>query len=52
MSQVPNRFRKFTEDYPEIVKCCKHLGIAFHNARQFDEKTIALSWIDNIIEEN
>ncbi|MGK9476354.1 carboxymuconolactone decarboxylase family protein [Melioribacter sp. OK-6-Me] len=42
MSQVPKRFQKFTEDYPEIAKAYEELGNAVHNAGPLDEKTRAL----------
>ncbi len=42
MSEVPKRFKKFTEDYPEIAKSYEQLGSAVHNAGPLDEKTRAL----------
>lgn len=42
MSQVPKRFQKFTEDYPEVAKAYEQLGDAVHNAGPLDEKTRAL----------
>lgn len=42
MSQIPKRFLKFTEDYPEVAKAYEQLGGAVHNAGPLDEKTRAL----------
>lgn len=42
MSQIPKRFLKFTEDYPQVAKAYKELGNAVHKAGPLDEKTRAL----------
>lgn len=42
MSQIPKRFQKFTEDYPEVAKAYEALGSAVHAAGPLDEKTRAL----------
>ena len=42
MSQIPKRFQRFTEDYPEVSKAYEELGNAVHNAGPLDEKTRAL----------
>lgn len=42
MSQIPKRFQKFTEDYPEVAKAYEQLGNAVHAAGPLDEKTRAL----------
>ncbi len=42
MSQIPKRFQKFTEDYPDVAKAYEQLGDAVHNAGPLDEKTRAL----------
>lgn len=42
MSEIPKRYRKLTEDYPEIVKSYEQLGRAVHNAGPLDDKTRAL----------
>ncbi|GMU95582.1 carboxymuconolactone decarboxylase family protein [Ignavibacterium album] len=42
MSQVPKRFQKFTEDYPDVAKAYEQLGDAVHQAGPLDEKTRAL----------
>lgn len=42
MSQIPKRFLKFTEDFPETAKAYKELGTAVHAAGPLDEKTRAL----------
>lgn len=42
MSQIPKRYQRFTEDYPEVAKAYEHLGDAVHNAGPLDEKTRAL----------
>lgn len=42
MSEVPKRFLKFTEDYPQVAKSYEELGNAVHSAGPLDEKTRAL----------
>ena len=42
MSQIPKRFQKFTEDYPEVAKAYEALGNAVHTAGPLDSKTRAL----------
>src|SRR4030065_1836908 len=42
MSQMPKRFQKFTEDYPQVAKAYEELGDAVHAAGPIDEKTRAL----------
>lgn len=42
MSQIPKRFQKFIEDYPEVAKAYEQLGDAVHQAGPLDEKTRAL----------
>jgi 4-carboxymuconolactone decarboxylase len=42
MSEIPKRFIKFTEDYPEVGKAYAELGYAVHHAGPLDEKTRAL----------
>ena len=42
MSQIPKRFQKFTEDYPQVDKAYEELGDAVHAAGPLDEKTRAL----------
>lgn len=42
MSQIPKRFQKFTEDYPQVAKAYEQLGNAVHAAGLLDEKTRAL----------
>ncbi len=42
MSQIPKRFLKFTEDYPQVAKAYEELGNAVHAAGPLDEKTRAL----------
>ena len=39
---IPKRFKKFTEDYPDIAKAYETLGTAVHKAGPLDEKTRAL----------
>jgi AhpD family alkylhydroperoxidase len=39
---VPKRFKKFTQDYPEVAKAYESLGEAVHKAGPLDEKTRAL----------
>ena len=42
MSQIPKRFKKFTEDYPAIAKAYDEIGDAVHAAGPLDDKTRAL----------
>jgi 4-carboxymuconolactone decarboxylase len=42
MSQIPKRFLKFTEDYPEVAKAYEALGDAVHAAGPLDSKSRAL----------
>lgn len=42
MSQIPKRFKKFTEDYPAVAKAYEEMGNAVHTAGPLDEKTRAL----------
>jgi 4-carboxymuconolactone decarboxylase len=42
MSQIPKRFQKFTEDYPEVAKAYEALGDAVHAAGPLDSKSRAL----------
>jgi len=39
MPEVPQRYKKFTEDYPEFAKSNEQLGSAVHNAGPLDETT-------------
>lgn len=42
MSNLPKRFKKFFQDYPEIAKAYEQLGTAVHNSGPLDNKTRAL----------
>ena len=42
MSQIPKRFKKFTQDYPQVAKAYEELGDAVHSAGNKKEKTRAL----------
>jgi len=42
MSQVPKRFQKFVDDYPQVAKAYEELGDAVHTAGPLNEKTRAL----------
>lgn len=42
MSQIPKRFQKFTEDFPQVAKSYEALGKAVQIAGPIDEKTRAL----------
>lgn len=42
MSQIPKRFKKFTEDYPEVAKAYEQMGDAVHAAGPLDDKMRAL----------
>jgi alkylhydroperoxidase/carboxymuconolactone decarboxylase family protein YurZ len=39
---LPKRFKKFTEDYPEVATAYEQLGSAVHKSGPLDEKTRAL----------
>ncbi len=39
---IPKRFKKFTEDYPEIANAYEILGKSVHKAGPLDDKTRAL----------
>lgn len=42
MSQIPKRYKKFTQDYPAVAKAYEEMGTAVHAAGPLDEKTRAL----------
>ena len=42
MAQVPKRYLKFKEDYPEVLNAYEQMGDAVHNAGPLDEKTRAV----------
>lgn len=42
MSQIPKRYQKFQEDFPQVSKAYEELGDAVHAAGPLDEKTRAL----------
>ena len=42
MSQIPKRFKKFTNDFPDIAKAYEELGNAVHSVGPLDEKTRSL----------
>jgi len=42
MSQIPKRYLKFKEDYPEVLNAYEQMGDAVHNAGPLDEKTRVL----------
>ena len=42
MAQIPQRYMKFKEDYPEIAEAYEKMGNAVHTAGPLDEKTRAL----------
>ncbi len=39
---LPKRFKKFTEDYPQVASAYEQLGTAVHKSGPLDEKTRAL----------
>ncbi len=39
---IPKRFKKFTEDYPDVASAYEALGNAVHSAGPLDVKTRAL----------
>lgn len=42
MSQIPKRFMKFKEDYPEIAVAYEKMGNAVHTAGSLDDKNRAV----------
>ena len=42
MSQIPKRYLKFKEEYPDVINAYESMGEAVHNAGPLDEKTRAL----------
>lgn len=42
MSDIPKRYKKFHNDYPEAATAYEKLGDAIHNAGPLDEKTRSL----------
>ena len=42
MSQLPIRFEKLHQDYPEVAKVYEELGEVVHSSGPFDYKTRAL----------
>jgi AhpD family alkylhydroperoxidase len=42
MSQIPKRYLKFKEDFPDIATAYEYMGDAVHAAGPLDEKTRAL----------
>ena len=42
MSQLPKRFEKLNQDYPEVAKAYESLGKAVHTSGPLNEKTRAL----------
>lgn len=42
MSQLPKRFRKLQEDYPEVAAAYEQLGKAVHSSGPLNDKTRAL----------
>lgn len=42
MSQIPKRYKKFMNDFPEVGNSYEKLGDAVHAAGPLDEKTRAL----------
>ncbi len=42
MSQLPKRFKKLQEDYPEVATAYELLGKAVHSSGPIDDKTRAL----------
>lgn len=42
MPQLPKRFEKLNQDYPEVAKAYEALGKAVHTSGSLDEKTRAL----------
>ena len=42
MSEIPKRYQKFHEEFPQVAQSYESLGDAVHNAGPLDEKTRAL----------
>lgn len=42
MSQIPKRYQRFQEEFPQVAKAYEELGDAVHAAGPLDEKTRAL----------
>jgi 4-carboxymuconolactone decarboxylase len=42
MSKVPKRYKRFTEEFPDVAKSYEEMGKAVHEAGPLDEKTRAL----------
>lgn len=42
MTQIPQRFMKFKEEYPEIAEAYEKLGDAVHTSGPLDDKSRAL----------
>ncbi len=42
MTELPERFKKFQRDYPEVAKSYEELGTAVHNSGPLNEKARAL----------
>ena len=42
MGQIPKRYSKFKEDYPEVIASYESMGDAVHSAGPLDKKTRAL----------
>jgi alkylhydroperoxidase/carboxymuconolactone decarboxylase family protein YurZ len=42
MKQLPERFKKFQKDFPEVAKAYEQLGTAVHKSGPLNEKTRAL----------
>ena len=42
MSEIPKRYLKFKEKYPDVINAYETMGEAVHNAGPIDEKTRAL----------
>jgi AhpD family alkylhydroperoxidase len=42
MSELPKRFEKFQDEFPEVANAYEKLGNAVHNAGPLDEKSRAL----------
>lgn len=42
MSEIPKRFKKFQDEYPEVSQAYEKLGNAIHKAGPLNDKTRAL----------
>lgn len=42
MSQLPKRYTRFTNEFPNVFKAYEEMGSAVHNAGPLDNKTRAL----------